>query len=324
MPQVFHRIEHASGKSAGPTPSGENRIKEGPMRKTYNRRQRTIARAAEVCGVGYLTGADVLLRFAPAPPGTGVIFVRTDLQPPLHIPARVEQITDTNRRTTLGQAPLCVSLVEHVLAALAGLHIDNCFIEVNAPEPPGLDGSATPFVRALQRAGTVVQPAERTAWVVEHPVLLADGGATIGIHPAGGQGLRISYLLDYGPRSPIMFQRATFDLTPEVFAEEIAPCRTYLLEAEAQELLRQGIGKRTRVTDLLVFGPHGPIDNRLRFADEPARHKILDVIGDLSLLGCDLCGHVLAYRSGHPHNAALARQLRQQMDAAGRMERKVA
>jgi UDP-3-O-acyl-N-acetylglucosamine deacetylase len=102
-------------------------------------------------------------------------------------------------------------------------------------------------------------------------------------------------------------------LSPAAFASQIAPCRTFILESEAAELLRQGIGARAAVTDLLVFGPHGPIDNRLRFANEPARHKVLDLVGDLSLLGADLCGHVVAYRSGHPLNVELVRVLHQRI-----------
>ena len=112
--------------------------------------------------------------------------------------------------------------------------------------------------------------------------------------------LIVSYFLDYGLRSPIGRQIHTAVITPGAFAESIAPCRTFILESEAEELRRQGLGSRTTPADLLVFGPRGPIDNRLRYANEPARHKVLDIVGDLALLGVDLCGHITAYRSGHP------------------------
>ena len=134
-------------------------------------------------------------------------------------------------------------------------------------------------------------------------------GATLALHPPVGRDLRISYALDYGPRSPIDRQLCTQVITPETFASAVAACRTFLLEEEAEELRRQGLGSRTTPADLLVFGRHGPIDNRLRFANEPARHKILDLVGDLSLLGHDLIGHIVAYRSGHPLNTELTRLL---------------
>jgi UDP-3-O-[3-hydroxymyristoyl] N-acetylglucosamine deacetylase len=277
------------------------------------RYQRTIARPAQVQGVGFLTGAQVRLCFQPAAPGTGVVFVRTDLGPGARIPARVEQVTGTQRRTTLGRAPVQVSLVEHVLAALAGLHIDNCCVELDAPEPPGLDGSARQFVELLRHVGTVLQPARRAVWRVEAPVVVRQNGATLALHPADGEGLRASYFLDYGPGAPIARQIHTQDVTPESFANELAGSRTFILEEEAVELRRQGLGSRTTAADLLVFGPRGPMHNRLRHADEPARHKILDLLGDLSLLGEDVCGHVVAYRSGHPLNVELVRALSRRM-----------
>jgi UDP-3-O-acyl N-acetylglucosamine deacetylase len=283
-----------------------------------------VARPAEARGVGYLTGANVRLRFLPAPPGTGVVFVRTDLTPPLRIPATIDQVTCSNRRTTLGQSPRCVTLVEHVLAALAGLRIDNCLIELDAAEPPGLDGSARQFVNVLQAAGVELQPATRGVWTVASSVVVSQGGATLALHPHAGGELRVSYFLNYGDFSSVGRHQRTEVLTPGRFVEALAGCRTFLLESEARELLRQGIGKRTRVTDLLVFGPHGPIANPLRFADEPARHKILDLVGDLSLLGEDVRGHLVAYRSGHPLNAELVRVLAQRLGQEQPVQRRAA
>jgi UDP-3-O-acyl N-acetylglucosamine deacetylase len=271
--------------------------------------QRTIACPVEVQGVGYLTGARVRLRFLPAPPATGVVFVRTDLGPGARLPATVAHVTGTQRRTTLGHPPLSVSLVEHVLAALAGLRIDNCYLELDAPEPPGLDGSARGFVEVLHRAGVLLQSAPRAVWSVQRPLVVRQPGATLALHPAQAEELRISYLLDYGPNSPIDWQMHTEQIVPETFANELADCRTFLLEEEAVELQRQGLGAQTSAADLLVFGPRGPINNQLRHANEPARHKILDIIGDLSLLGQDVRGHLVAYRSGHPLNVELVRTL---------------
>lgn len=279
------------------------------MNRLPHRPQRTLARPAEVRGVGFLTGAAVRLRFAPAPPDTGVVFVRTDLRPHAHVPAVVENVTGTNRRTTLGHPPAQVMLVEHVLASLAGLKIDNCYIELDACEPPGLDGSAWAFVTALAEAGAVVQPARRAAWAATRPVTVEKDGATLTLYPPDAPGLRISYLLDYGPASAIDRQTYTLSVTPDRVRAEVAGCRTFVLEEEAVQFRRQGLGARLTPADLLVFGNRGPIGNRLRFANEPARHKVLDVLGDLSLFGADLCGHVVAYRSGHPLNVELVRTL---------------
>ena len=271
------------------------------MRRHSYRPQRTLLRAAEVTGVGFLTGSEVRLRFLPAPPTSGVVFVRSDLPGRPRLPAHVSQVTGTQRRTTLGRTPIQVSLVEHVLAALAGLRIDNCIVEIDAPEPPGLDGSAAGFVLALSAAGN----------------------ATLTLHPPleeSGTSLTMTYFLDYGRFSPIIRQVHTQTITPGTFMRGLAPCRTFLLEAEADALRQQGIGRSTTTSDLIVFGDRGPIDNELRFANEPARHKVLDMVGDLSLIGADLCGHVIACRSGHPLNVELARAVHQQLvGALGRL-----
>src|SRR5262245_45871708 len=279
------------------------------MRRHSVRPQRTLRRSVVVEGTGFLTGAHVRVRFVPAPPSSGVVFVRTDLSPAVVIPAHVERVSGTARRTTLSQSSAEVGLVEHVLAALAGLRIDNCRVELNAPEPPGLDGSADGFVEALLAVGTQTQPALRSVWEVTASVGVAMPGASLTLHPGRGAGLRLSYFLDYGPGNPIGRQSFSLELTPQHFLNEVACCRTFLLESEAEQLRRQGLGKKTTTADLLVFGPRGPINNRLRFANEPARHKVLDLVGDLSLLGADLCGHLVAYRSGHPLNVELTRML---------------
>lgn len=282
------------------------------MQRVASRFQRTLARPADVCGVGFITGSRVRVRFQPAPVDTGIVFVRTDIPACPSIPARADQVTATNRRTTIGPAESGVTLVEHVLSALAGLRIDNCLIEIDGPEPPGLDGSARGFVDALLAAETTLLPGRRIVWGVTEPVVLAHNGATIGIHPPEpemGPMLRVSYVLDYGPTSPIARQAVSLPISPETFTRDLSGCRTFLLEHEASALRSQGVGKHLAPSDLLVFGPRGPIANRVRFADEPARHKVLDLLGDLALCGFDLAGHVVAYRSGHSLNAVLANTL---------------
>jgi UDP-3-O-acyl-N-acetylglucosamine deacetylase len=204
-------------------------------------------------------------------------------------------------------------MVEHILAALAGLHVDNCWIEINAGDPPGLDGSSQGFVNALLTAGVLLQPARRAVWTVDQPVVVAHDGATLALHPCSAPELRASYILNYGWYSPVGWQIHTQTLTSQSFASELAHCRTFILESEAAELRRQGLGKGLTNADLLVFGPAGPIGNRLHHADEPARHKILDMIGDLSLLGHDLHGHLVGYRSGHTLNIELGHTLQRQM-----------
>jgi UDP-3-O-acyl N-acetylglucosamine deacetylase len=273
------------------------------------RPQRTLGGTAEVAGAGFISGACVRVRFLPAPADAGVVFRRVDLPGRPAVAAHVSQVTGTQRRTTLGPPQSGVTLVEHLMAALAGLRIDNCTVEVDGPEPPGLDGSALGFVRAIAAAGAVIQPARRAIRTVDEPVVVSDGGATLALHPSDGAGLRVSYVLDYGLRSPLGRQTHTLDATAENLVREVASCRTFLTEPEAEALRAQGIGTHLGPAEVLVFGPRGPIGNRLRFADEPARHKVLDLIGDLALCGFDLAGHVVAYRSGHTLNAELTRRL---------------
>jgi UDP-3-O-acyl N-acetylglucosamine deacetylase len=262
-----------------------------------------------VCGRGFLTGQPICIRFLPAPANFGIVFVRTDGNRQACVPAVVDQVTGTDRRTTLGMEPASVALVEHVLAALAGLRIDNCRIELDGPEPPGLDGSAAPFVARLQRAGIEIEGASRPIYTIQSPMILRQGGATLSLFPVEDGELRISYLLDYGAESPITRQRHTESITPSAFCRELAYCRTFVLQREVEALHRQGIGLHISPAEVLVFGPRGPVQNRLRCANEPARHKILDIVGDLALLGVDLRGHVVGYRSGHLLNVALVRQL---------------
>ncbi len=282
------------------------------MRTVAYRYQRTLAQTVDVSGIGFITGATVRARFQPAPENTGIVFVRSDRPNAPRIRATAQGVSDTRRRTTIGSPDDGVTLVEHVLAALSGLHIHNCTIVLNGPEPPGLDGSAIGFVRAIRNAGIQIQYALQPIRTVSEPVTVARDGACVTLHPAQDEQLRISYILNYGNTSPIPRQMVTADITPELFEKDIASCRTFVLEHEARELRAQGVGRGVQAKDLLVFGANGPIDNLLHCADEPARHKILDLVGDLALTGWDLAGHVVAYRSGHGLNVDLARQIQMQ------------
>lgn len=294
------------------------------MKRMIIRPQRTIEKPVEVRGIGFITGANITLRFLPAEASTGVVFRRVDLQPKCDIPADFKEITGTSRRTTLGYMPRCVTLVEHVLAALNGLRVDNCIVELNGMEPPGMDGSASPFVKAIQEAGVVKQSQSKKVWAPKQPIHLKEAKASLSIHPCDSDELRISYILDYGINSPIVPQMHTCTIRPETFLNELGHCRTYLLENEAEELRKQGIGSRTRVTDLVVFGDNGPISNTLRHANEPARHKILDIVGDIALSGLDVRGHIVAYRSGHSLNARLVQAIHEQLGQPQQKRRRLA
>jgi UDP-3-O-[3-hydroxymyristoyl] N-acetylglucosamine deacetylase/3-hydroxyacyl-[acyl-carrier-protein] dehydratase len=276
---------------------------------TARRLQRTIARETEVRGVGFFQGSDVSLRFRPADAGTGVVFVRTDLPEKPTVSAHIRNVVPRPRRTTLQHGTATVEMVEHVMAALAGLRIDNCLIEIDAAETPGCDGSSQAFVEALHAAGTVELDRERETLVIDRPIAVREGGATLTAYPGDGESLVLSYQLDYGPKTPIGAQSLFVDISPETFRRELAPSRTFLLEAEANALRQAGIGSRASVADLLIFGSTGVIGNELRYPDECVRHKILDMLGDLALLAKDLTGHVVAHRSGHQLNAALVRKL---------------
>jgi UDP-3-O-[3-hydroxymyristoyl] N-acetylglucosamine deacetylase/3-hydroxyacyl-[acyl-carrier-protein] dehydratase len=272
------------------------------------RAERTIARTAEVRGVGFFHGADVTMRFHPAPAGTGIVFARTDLPGSPTVAARADSIVPSQRRTSIRQGAASVEMIEHVMAALAGMQIDNCLIEIDAGECPGGDGSSLGFVEAFDRAGTLEQDRARQAIVLDEPLCVRDGAAVLTAHPCAS-GLSLAYHLDYGADATIAPQSFSLDLTADSFRSEIASSRTFLLESEAEALRAAGIGRRATAADLLIFGQDGVVGNALRFPDECARHKVLDMVGDLALLGVDLHGSVVAHRSGHQTNHALVRQL---------------
>jgi UDP-3-O-[3-hydroxymyristoyl] N-acetylglucosamine deacetylase/3-hydroxyacyl-[acyl-carrier-protein] dehydratase len=281
---------------------------------TAKRSQRTLARATEVRGVGFFHGNDVKARFNPCEPDSGIVFVRSDLPDHPSVPARIGSVIPSPRRTTIQQGPAQVEMIEHVMAALAGSRVDNCLIEIDAPECPGCDGSSMPFLEAFEAAGIVDQERPRQALVIERSFTIREGDAILAAHPGAGDNLTLSYHLDYGPDSAIGNQSYLIDLNPPSFRRELAGSRTFLLETEARAMQAAGFGIRTTEADVLIFGPRGLIGNSLRFADECARHKLLDMVGDLALLGMDLHGFVVAHRSGHHTNAALVRRLIQSLE----------
>lgn len=285
------------------------------------RQQRTISQPARVQGFGYWSGKDVQVEFRPAPPDTGVVFVRQDLARPARIPALVSNRIETPRRTTLRADGASVEMVEHIMAALGGLQIDNCEVWVNATEMPGLDGSSLPYVDALTEAGIVAQPALRATLVIRELTRFGNDDSWVEARPRTSPGLSLKFHLDYGAGNAIGRQTMTLLVTPDSFRRELAPSRTFMLKSEAEWLQAQGLGARAKYEDLLVFDADGPIDNQLRFRDECVRHKALDLVGDLALAGCDLSGHFVAHRSGHRLNAELVRILLTEGNMLGQWRR---
>ncbi len=274
--------------------------------------QHTITRDVELDGRGLFSGAPVVMRLRPGEPHTGIWFVRTDQSPPVRVAARVDNVSKRARRTSLKNGVAAIETVEHFLSACAGLGIDNLQVELSADEVAGLDGSSLPFVEKLRGAGICEQDATRDPFVITDVVRVVDGDSELIALPAldpGAESLEITYDLDYGSENPIGRQGYRVSITPESFEANIAPARTFLLEEEAVELRAAGFGAHLTHEDLLVFGKAGPIENQLRFPDECVRHKILDVLGDLMLLGRPIVGRIHARKSGHSLNHALVRAL---------------
>ncbi len=250
------------------------------------------------------------MELKPADVGSGLVFVRTDLPGHPEIPLSLGRIANQGRRTTLSAGDAEVHTVEHLFSCLAALGIDNLRVEISGSEMPGLDGSALPWLEVLKEAGVTEQDEERETLDFDRELVVdfPDEAVSLVAIP-GGEGLRIDYTLDYqNPAIPL--QRLSFTLTPESFEREIAPARTFCLESEARALREEGLGKGATTQNTLVVGADGrPLETELRFPDEYVRHKVLDLIGDLYLLGLEFNGRILAIRSGHRANVALARKL---------------
>ncbi|MCB9838365.1 MAG: UDP-3-O-[3-hydroxymyristoyl] N-acetylglucosamine deacetylase [Phycisphaeraceae bacterium] len=272
--------------------------------------QRTLRSPASVTGRGLFTGLPVTATLRPAPADSGVQFRRTDLEGTEPIPATVEYLIDTPRHTSLKLGDAVVETVEHCLSAIAGLGVDNVLVELSNRETPCGDGSALPFVEAIQAAGLEEQDAPRRSLTLTEPVTVRDGDAMIAALPNTGAGLDLLYDLDYGDHNPIGRQLQVFALEDDSpYIKDIAPARTFALLEEAEAMRERGMFSHLSPKDMLVLGENGPIDNTLRFTDEPARHKLLDMIGDLSLIGRRLNARIVARKSGHALNHRLAREI---------------
>ncbi len=268
--------------------------------------QRTIEREVSVDGRGLFHGQPVTLTFRPAEAYTGARFVRTDLPGEPVVPVVPEAVTERLRTTSLAQNGAEIIFVEHALAALAGLGIDNIEIRLSAAELPALDGSAKVYCQMLQDAGVRELPEVRNHFVVREPYAITDGNASIVALPNEG-GFAVSYTLDYEGRY-IGTQSITLPLDEEAFVREIAPARTFTLEPEIEQFIAMGLGKGANAENVVVVPEDGRIQTPLRFPDEPVRHKILDLMGDLYVAGHSFDARIVAVKSGHATNAKFVKK----------------
>jgi UDP-3-O-[3-hydroxymyristoyl] N-acetylglucosamine deacetylase/3-hydroxyacyl-[acyl-carrier-protein] dehydratase len=260
-------------------------------------------------GLGLFGGEETKLVFRPASANSGITFVRTDVPEPVRINAVASNIAERSRRTTLKKGAVSIETIEHCLAAVNALEIDNMIVEVNGAELPAPDCSSAEYFKVLKQAELVEQNVSRKEFTIQKPVTITAGDACIYALPYSDDGLNLTYDLDYGGHTGIGRQIFSCRLTSESFEKNLAPARTFLLEAEAKQFQSRGMGTHISPRDLLVINSDGPIKNSYRFPDECVRHKIVDLIGDLALVGRAIKGRIVAYKSGHSLNQQLAKKL---------------
>ena len=270
-------------------------------------RQTTLARPVTGRGIGVHSGVPVRLTIRPAQAGTGVVFVRTDLDDRPCVPAQAAFVVDTRLATTLGNGPTRVSTVEHLLAALAGVGIDNAVVEVDAPEVPIMDGSALPWVKLLTAAGRTELDAPRPVLVVDRPITLRDGAREITVEPADRFAVHYEIAFEH---AAVPAQSLSLTVDARTFAEELAPARTFGFLSEIEALKARGLGRGGSLENAVVIGTDRILNPEgLRFPDEFVRHKALDLVGDLALLGMPLRGRVAVTRGGHALHTRLVAAL---------------
>lgn len=248
------------------------------------------------------------------------MFVRTDLASAVRIPAVVPNVAERSRRTSIKKGEVSIETVEHCLAAIRALEIDNLIVEVDGAELPAPDCSSAEYVKVLKGAEVVEQQTARKDFIIRKSVTVRAGDAMIYALPYSDGELNITYDLDYSGHTGIGRQIFSYRLTSDSFETAMAPARTFLLEVEARQFQARGIGTHIGPRDLLVINSDGPIKNDYRFPNECVRHKIVDLIGDLALVGRPLQGRVVAYKSGHTLNQQLARKLYEAAEQQDRIE----
>ena len=269
--------------------------------------QRTIAEPAAFSGIGLHTGNLTTVTFKPAPPDSGVTFYRTDIPGRPSIRAEIDQVVDVSRGTTIGNGEVRVHTVEHVLAAIVGMGIDNLDIDVDANETPVGDGSSLPFMTVLKKAGIVEQDQERKYIKIEEPVYYRNGDVTLSVLPADELRVTMTIAFDH---VAIGTQYASFTITPETFESEIASARTFCFLREVKMLQDQGLIRGGTLENAVVIGDESILNDDLRFPDEFVRHKVLDLLGDLFLLGRPIKGHIIGVKSGHAMHVKFAQQIK--------------
>jgi UDP-3-O-[3-hydroxymyristoyl] N-acetylglucosamine deacetylase len=276
--------------------------------------QRTLRRSVSCSGIGLHSGNKVTLSLRPAPADYGIRFQRSDLGG-LEIPATVTHLGGVPQLATgLKSEAVSVETVEHLLAALTALNIDNCIVELNTPEVPIMDGSAAPFVYLiLNEAGVKRLPSPRRYLKVLRPISLSQGDKRIALYPSDH--FKVTYSISFD-HPLIRHQSRTMRITDETFVEEIAPARTFGFLKEVEMLRQRGLALGGSLDNAIVLGETGVLNqNALRFEDEFVRHKILDAIGDLSLVGYPVVGHLVAHRAGHALHTAFAARILEETDA---------
>ncbi len=276
--------------------------------------QRTISRIVEYSGIGLFTGEEVKLRFKPSPANAGIIFVRTDIDGHPRVPANIEMLYDTKRLVTLEKEGVGIKSVEHVMAALAGLGIDNIEIEVNGNEVPAGDGSALLFLQLLNGTGVETLAAPKNTFYLQEEIRVSNGDASMVALPYD-KGLSISYILDFNG-SFLNRQCFEIEMTEDNFSTQIAPARTFGLCTVIEEYKKLGLGRGVTDDNSLILQEDGTITKplsmapaELRFPNECIRHKVLDIIGDLYLTNLTLYARIVATKSGHYLNTCLAEKI---------------
>src|SRR4051812_11800373 len=269
--------------------------------------QQTLAKSAELMGVSLHTGEKVTLRLQPAPADHGIKFKRKDLQDEPTIDAKIENLKTVERATTIGEGSMRVHTVEHILSALTGMGVDNALIEMDANEPPIGDGSASPYVELIKKAGVAAQEKPRRAFTVREPIHIeTKGGSLLVVLP--DDKFRIS-CTQVGPNGRFAQYMST-EITPAIYEREIAPARTFVYYEDVEPLIEKNLIKGGSLENAIVIRGEAVLSKEpLRFTDEFVRHKILDIVGDLALFGARIHGHVVAVKPGHGPNAELARAL---------------
>lgn len=277
-------------------------------------KQRTLKNVIKATGVGLHTGEKVYLTLRPAPADTGIIFVRSDLEPPAEIPALAQNVGETTLSTTLVQDGVRVSTIEHLMSAMSGLGIDNAYVEVSAAEVPIMDGSAGPFVFLIQSAGIEEQDAPKRFIRVTKAVHIEDGDKSVSIEPFDG--FKVSYTLLYDhPVYRRYTKSATIDFSSTAFVKEVSRARTFGFMHEFEELRNRNLALGASMDNAIAVGDYKVLnEDGLRYEDEFVKHKILDSIGDLYLLGHSLLGEFKGHKSGHALNNQLLRKLQANPD----------